>query len=420
MSGPETPPAQTRSVTLLRAEAKLLGFGFLMALASSAGQTFFISWFSADWRAALTLGHGDFGSLYSAATLTSGLLLIWAGGVIDRVDLRWFGGCVLIGLAVAAGLAGIAESAVTLLVALFLLRFFGQGLASHTAVTAVARYADPRVRGKAVSIATLGFPIGEGLCPVLVVAAIAAYGPTMTYAGTGLIVGALVLPVAMGLLLGHGARHAAFVARTGRSDGSEAIRQWTRAEVLRDPLFGLTLLGVMAPSFIVTGIFFHQVYLIEVKDWDMTAFAGTYVAFSAAQVLTSIAAGWFIDRFGARRLAAFYLSPLCIGCFALAGSDGFWAGIVFMVLAGAGSGASATLMGTLWAEIYGVRYLGAIRALVSAFSVVASALSPAGMGWAIDAGVTIETIVLICGVYLVGGIGLMHLLHATTFGRRWG
>jgi MFS family permease len=411
------------SISLLRGEAKLLAFGFIMALVSSAGQTFFISWFSAEWRTAFDLGHGDFGSLYSAATLTSGFLLIWVGGMIDRVDLRWFGACVIVGLSVAAGMAAAVQGPLTLLIAIFLLRFFGQGLSSHTAVTATARYADPRVRGKAVSIATLGFPIGEGLCPILVVAAIAAYGPSMTYAGTAMIIIAVVLPVGMGLLLGHGTRHAAFVDRTDRAKAGAqtgAPRQWTRSEVVRDRLFQLSLPATMAPSFIVTGIFFHQVYLIGVKNWDMTVFAGAYVGFAIAQVSASILAGWFIDRFGARRLAVVYLVPLCLGCLVLSSANGLWAGFVFMILGGLCSGASGTLLGTLWAELYGVAHLGAIRALVSAFSVVASAFSPASMGWAIDAGVTIETIVLICGIYLFGAIALMYRLHSPNGGRPYG
>ena len=118
-------------------------------------------------------------------------------------------------------------------------------------------------------------------------------------------------------------------------------------------------------------------------------------------------AGPFVDRFGARRLATFYLAPLCAGCFALGVSDGLWTGVVFMIMAGASSGASATLLGTLWAELYGVAHLGAIRALVTAFSVVSSALSPATMGWAIDAGISMESISLLCALYLVGAVALM-------------
>ena len=170
----------------------------------------------------------------------------------------------------------------------------------------------------------------------------------------------------------------------------------------------------------MTGIFFHQVYLIEVKGWDMTAFAGAYVGFAIAQVSAAILAGWFIDRYGARRLAVVYLLPLCLGCFALSSGNDLWAGFVFMVLGGLCSGAGGTLLGTLWAELYGVTHLGAVRALVSAFSVVASALSPASMGWAIDAGVTIETIVLMCGIYLWGAIALMYRLHSPTGGRPYG
>ncbi len=391
----------------LLADRRLLAFGFLMAFASSAGQTYFISLFSQEFRDAFGLGHAGFGAVYSAATLTSGLLLTWAGGLIDRLDLRLFAAGVLAGLALAAGGVSGAAGPVTLGVSIFLLRFFGQGLASHTAVTATARYADPAVRGKAVSVATLGFPAGEALCPVLVVAAIATLGWRQTYGGTALLVLMLILPVALLMLAGHGDRHAALIGRTAGGDGSDGIRQWTRGEVLRDRVFHRVLVAAMAPSFIVTGVLFHQVHLSEVKGWSLALFAGGYIGYAAFQVGTALVAGPVIDRIGARRTSRFYLAPLGLGLVVLAAFDPIWSGYLFLMSAGATAGFSSTLLGTLWAELYGVRHLGAIRALVTACSVVASALSPVLLGVLLDLGVSIEAIALGCAAYV--GLGVVVL-----------
>lgn len=388
---------------------RLLLFGFLMAFGSSFGQTFFISLFSAEFRAAFGLSHGGFGALYSAATLTSGLLLLWAGGMIDRVDLRLFGGLVLLGIAGASALAAATAGPVMLVAALFCLRFFGQGLASHTAVTAVARYAYPKVRGRSVSLAALGFPAGEAVWPAVAVALIAVIGWRWTYVGAALLAVGVYLPLAMVLLASHGRRHTDLLART-EEGGGDAMRQWTRREVIGDPTFLWSMAAVLAPSFIVTGILFHQVHLTETKGWDLGVFAAGYVAYAACQIAVALVTGPAIDRVGARRVARFYLTPLVGGLVLLSQSDAVWAGLFFLAMCGATSGASSTLLGTLWAEIYGVRHLGAIRALVTACTVVSSALSPAMMGWALDAGVSIEAIALICAVYVVSGIGVLATL----------
>ena len=400
-------------MTILRTiplDWRLLVFGFLMSFSSSFGQTYFISLFSAEFREAFDLTHGGFGSLYSAATLTSGILLLWAGGLIDRFDLRLFAGVVLVGIAAASAFASLMTGPVTLVVVLFLLRFFGQGLASHTAVTAVARYAEPRVRGRSVSLAALGFPVGEAIWPTAAVALIALIGWRWTYAGAGLLALAVFLPLAMVLLATHGRRHSDLMAKTVDDGADGGLRQWTRGEVMRDPTFLWSLTAVLAPSFIVTGILFHQVHLTETKGWDLSVFATGYVGYAACQIAVALITGPAIDRIGARRVARVYLAPLVLGLVLLGLSNTVWAGLFFLAMCGATSGASSTLLGTLWAEIYGVRHLGAIRALVTACSVVSSALSPALMGWGLDGGISIEAIALACAVYVVFGIGVLWVL----------
>ena len=80
----------TGYVAFVRSNIRFLGFGMVLAVFSSFGQTFFISLFSGEFRAAFGLSHGEFGSIYSIATVASGLSIIWAGRLIDRYALRSF------------------------------------------------------------------------------------------------------------------------------------------------------------------------------------------------------------------------------------------------------------------------------------------------------------------------------------------
>ena len=82
---------------------------------------------------------------------------------------------VLGGLALTCLAMGFLTGPVMLVVVIFGLRHFGQGLSSHTGVTAAARRFAAE-RGRAVSIASLGNTAGEALLPVSVVAVLAVMG----------------------------------------------------------------------------------------------------------------------------------------------------------------------------------------------------------------------------------------------------
>jgi len=134
----------------VRANARFLGFGFALSALSSVGQTFFIALFGAEIRATFTLTHGEFGSIYSLATLASAACLAWFGQRMDDAELRRWSCFVLGGLGSACLLLAWAPAALFLGVALFGLRLFGQGLASHTSLVSMARYFDA-ARGRAVN-----------------------------------------------------------------------------------------------------------------------------------------------------------------------------------------------------------------------------------------------------------------------------
>lgn len=175
-------------VHLFRAAGDVLAFGFALAFLAAFGQTFFVALFATEVRQAFGLSHGGFGALFSAATLASGLLLIWAGGLIDRMPAGAYATIAMFALAAAALLFAIAPNIVTLGLAIFLLRFTGQGMLTHAAATTMARL-DAQLRGKALSIAQLGHPAGQAVFPALVVAAIAAFGWRSTWLLAALMAG---------------------------------------------------------------------------------------------------------------------------------------------------------------------------------------------------------------------------------------
>jgi len=188
-------------VRFARANARLVGFGFLMAFASSFGQTFFVGIFGPSIQQEFGLSHTAWGTIYMAGTLASAFVLPWSGKLIDRLDLRLYTGLVIGLLAVACFTAAATVAPLMLVLTIFLLRQSGQGLASHVAITTMARYFDPG-RGRAIAIATLGFSAGEAMLPALAVTAIAAVGWRSSYAGAGLVALLLLLPMALWLLRG--------------------------------------------------------------------------------------------------------------------------------------------------------------------------------------------------------------------------
>ncbi len=376
-----------------RDNRRFLSFGFTLAFVSSFGQTFFIALFGADIRAEYGLSHGDFGLVYSLATVTSALMLIVVGRRIDTMDLRLYAALACAGLAFACVLMGFASGLLLLLFAVFALRFTGQGLMSHMSATSMARYFDAG-RGKAVSFATLGLPVGEGILPLVGVALIAALGWRQAWMAIGVALALVLVPLVLWLLRGHGERHRRLVSGAGEGNGGAGPpgRQWTHVEMLRDLRFYSMLPAVLAPPFILTGFFFHQAHLAASKGWSLAWLATCFAGFAAAKIATTLVAGPMVDRLGAARLLPWSLPPLALALVALGlFTDPAWA-LVYMVGAGVATGAAVTVGGALWAEIYGVTHVGANKAVVAATVVVATALAPVLMGWLIDAGVTVEAI----------------------------
>ena len=394
---------------------RFLLFGFFTAFGSSFGQTFFIGIFGPHLQSEFGLSHTLWGTIYLVGTLGSAALLPWTGKLIDRVALPVYSRWVSLSLAGACVFFALVSGPLMLVVAIFLLRQAGQGLTSHIAMTSMARYFSAG-RGRAIAIATAGFSTGEALLPFLAVVLIAAIGWRYTY-----VVGAVALilvgmPVLRWLLRGHAERddrlHQEAQAQSSEDTQVSVKESWSRSEVLRDPRFYLLVPAVTGLSIVGTALFFHHLNLADYKGWSHEWMTGSYVVYSIATVLTALISGSLVDRFSAARLIPFMPLPMLVALAIVAVADSKFVLWVYFTTFGICTGMYFISVTAMWAEIYGVAYIGAIKSMVSSVSVFGSAVGPVIMGGLMDLGLAITHVCMLFAAYMgVSGVLAYVAVH---------
>ncbi len=389
-----------------RANPRFLGFGFLLAFLSSAGQTYFVGVFGSGIQADFGLEAGSWGRIYMLGTLASALVINWSGSLIDRYDLRLFTAASLLGLAAACLVMSFATTLPLLIVAVFLLRQFGQGLTSHTGITSMARYHDAD-RGKAIALAAIGFAAGEACLPALGIYLAATLGWRETFRWVACAVLASIA-LALWLLRGHHARHAAHaVALEQRAAGGASAGDYTRRRMLGEARFYLMLPAMIAPSMIGTAIFFFPAEIAAAKGWSPLWLTGNYWLYSTVSVTSTILSGMLIDRYTARRVLPLFLLPFACALIVVNLADHRFIVWPYLLLMGVSFGIYFPGLSALFAELYGARHLGAIKSLTNAIMVFASALGPAIMGTLLDLGFAFAAIALIFSGFCLAATALL-------------
>lgn len=355
-------------------------FALIAALSSAFGQTFFIGLFGADFQQALGLNAAGLGYLYGSATFISGLLMFWLGELADRLVMSRAIAISLTILTMGALMVSLADQPLSLWIGFLLLRLGGQGLTGHLAIVAGARYA-LKNRGRSVAMASYGFIIAEASFPLILATLLNVLDWRQTW---WVAMGALVLigmPVLVGLARTFGALQPQEQSSGVPVEATESLSQptqtnLTRWTLLTQPKFLLTLPMVLGSAFVITALFLHQGSLAEIKQWPLSVIATAFVLFAFSQAVSAFVTGRLIDAFGSVVLLRFFLWPmagaLCVLGFADSANGVWW---VFAGL-GATAGANGVLAGAIWAELFGLKQLGLIRGVYSAFMVVASAIAP--------------------------------------------
>jgi len=385
-------------IDIVKSNFKIIIFGFVFTFFSCIGQSFFIGLFNSNIRDELNITHGEFGTIYGIATLCSSLTLIWLGKKIDDLKLVNYSLLVVTFLSLAALFFSFVNGLIFLAIGIFFLRLSGQGLMAHTASVAISRFFE-RSRGKALSYTWIGMSFGEFFLPVIMVYFLTFIYWRSLWQGFAIII-ILLLPIFTYLTI----KEINIFSRENKTANNvkkniDTIKSWTRKEVLKDLKFYSILPAMLASSFIITGIVINQTFIIESKDWGKFAIAKSFMIYSILTVATLFFSGFLVDKFTSRKLFPLLNVPLLLSLIVLMIFDHPNSAFVFMGFMGISNGLTNVLMTSLWAEIYGVNYLGSIKALTGSLMVFSTALATVVFGTLIDLGYSIENIAALCSIY---------------------
>ena len=387
---------------------KVIIFGFIFTFFSSFGQSFFLGLFNSSIRETLSITHGQFGSIYASATLLSSFLLIWVGKKIDDINIFKFAFYVTLLLSFSCFFFSKISSIVFLFIAVFLMRFSGQGLMSHTATTTITRYFTIS-RGKALSAGWFGLSTAEFILPVLIVYLLTITAWQNIWISISILT-LIFLPLASFFLI----KKLDFDTREQvDSNDSEIkeIKQWKRIEVIKDYRFYIVCLNMLAMPWIATGVFVYQSFITEAKDWGSFVIAQSFMVYSVLSVVTLLGSGFLIDKFTSRKLLIFMNIPLLISTLVLFYFDNPITSFIFLGLIGISNGLANVLGSSTWAEIYGVKFIGSIKALTTALMVFSTAFGTALFGFLIDRGFSIEQIAMVSFIYIFISLILLFFVR---------
>ena len=386
---------------------KVIIFGFIFTFFSSFGQSFFLGLFNSSIRDTLSISQGQFGSIYASATLLSSFLLIWVGKKIDDIDIFKFAFFVTLLLSFSCFFFSKISSVIFLFIAIFLMRFSGQGMMSHTATTTISRYFT-KSRGKALSTCWFGLSTAEFILPVLIVYLLTITTWQNIWISISILV-LMFLPITSFILI----KRLNFESReeTNEKDLKDRnIKQWKRVEVLKDYRFYIICLNMLAMPWIATGVFVYQSFITESKEWGTFVIAQSFMVYSILSVVTLLISGFLIDRFTSRKLLIFMNLPIMFSVIVLFYFNSTISAFVFLGLIGISNGFANVLGSSTWAEIYGVKHIGSIKALTTALMVFSTAFGTALFGLLIDKGFSIEDIALVSLVYMSISLILLFLV----------
>ncbi len=386
---------------------KVILFGFIFTFFSSFGQSYFLGLFNSSIREALSITHGQFGSIYASATLCSSLLLIWVGKKIDDVNIFKFAFFVIILLSFACFFFSRITSVFLLFIAIFLMRFSGQGMMSHTASTTISRYFT-KTRGRALSISWFGLSSAEFIMPVLMVYLLTFIDWQNLWLIFSISV-LIILPIASFLLI----KNLNLDSREANDENIKEveIKQWKRSEVIKDYRFYIISSNMLAMPWIFTGFAVFQSFVQTSKGWGPYVIAQSFMSYSVLSVLTLFLSGFLIDKFTSRKLLIYMNIPLLLSVIVLFFFDTPVTAFIFLGLVGISNGFANILGSSTWAELYGVKHLGSIKALTTALMVFATAFGTALFGYLIDIGFTVGDIAVVSGTYIFISLILLFLVR---------
>ena len=341
-------------------------------------------------RQAFNLSHGDWGFIYSGGTLASAIAMLCFGGYIDKYKITMNIKIVIISLSLVCLAMTFVDLVWILPLIIFGLRFFGQGMLIHIPAVAIGKWYGKN-KGKAISLSIMGFSIGEAIFPVIFVSLIMLIGWRNSWL-VGTVILLLILPIIIKLLSNER------TPNSKQEDLSDQVgmesKHWKRKDVLKNWVFWAVIIPFLIPPIFSTAFFFNMVHLTEVKNWSLITFTSLFPFYTGMSIITTLASGWMLDKFGVEKILPFYLIPMATGLLIFSYSNTYLTAAIGFSFLGMTQGLAMTIGGTFWPTYYGTKNLGSVRSLSTSTMVFGTAIGPAVVGKLLDIDVNYNFILL--------------------------
>ncbi|GAA5221371.1 MFS transporter [Membranihabitans marinus] len=390
---------ETNYRSFLKSHTKPVAFGGALTFYSSLGQTFYISLFVPFILREFGLSKSEFGSYYAVATILASFLLFRFGKLMDYIPVKEFASKTMLLLLVSGIIFAASYWPWMIFIAIIGLRLGGQGLFPHIAFSVLARRFDSE-RGKAISIASLGFSIGEMIFPLMIGLVISAF-----HWRAGFIVGVILMlltlwPMLIKMDLSDLDPQSAVSRLSKSKERSQDERKYLKT-VIKESKFWMLMMPITFISFMTTGLFFYQYVLAEEKGWSMELYSFLFMGYAGARLLFTLYGGWLTDQFTARKIFPFYPLPMVIGVLVLAWVPGMLGAGIFLVMTGVTMGLNGVLRSSVVAEIYGIERIGHLQSVFTFMLVLSSAMAPPLYGYMLDLGLSFSSLNIITGFLLL-------------------
>lgn len=400
-------------ITFLRQNTEPVLFGFLLTFFSSFGQTFLISLFVPFILADLALTNTSFGAYYAIATVISSVLMLRIGHIIDDRPVRPFTIQTSILLAGACLMLAVAWHPAVLFVALVGLRLGGQGLMSHISISTMSRYFSED-RGKALSVSSLGYSVGEMLFPAIIATFMGFFGWRMAAVACAVLVVGFMISLIwirverLDYVPGKGRigkyirpEHKLLKTSEEATEVEPVGKRKFYWQMLKESRFYVLALPSFFLSFTITGFFFYQYLLADLRGWPIGLYTMIFAGYGITRLIFSLYGGILADRYRTDYLYVYHLLPMALGVLSLAVIPGIVAAYAFLFLSGVTVGLGGVIKNAIVAEMYGVGRIGQVRSLFTMMMVISTAISPLLYGYLLDTGITFSQIAVGSSIALV-------------------
>jgi MFS family permease len=242
-------------------------------------------------------------------------------------------------------------------------------------------------RGKAVAVANSGYTLAEASLPSIFVILLSLAAWKLTWYIPLIASSAILLSI---LIFLNSERNSHEIKKPELTQFGMKNKSWTRSEMLKSWVFWIALPGLMTSPMFTTTLFFHQVHLVNIKEWEMAAFVMLIPFYSFTSLFSLYIFGYLVDRFDTKTLLPFFLLPLIIGLGLLSIAKSYPTLLIVFILLGLMQGAYSVVYGTFFPEFFGTKNLASIRTVGLAIMVFSSSVGPVISGYFIDLGFEID------------------------------